>query len=150
MRPGQQGKREEGTEGDAQGGRGEWEVEAASIAEALPKLCKLAGPAELDLLTRDGVIPICGAEFTRRACYIETALGAVELALDEGYLFAGQRQIPLCEVEIELKAGTPACAELYARELAREYGLQPQPKSKFRRALELREGGSYGTTEGTV
>ena len=63
----------------------------------------------------------------------------LEIALDRGYLFAGEKQLPLCEVEVELKAGSQAAAVAYAKALAEKYGLIPEPGSKFRRALALRE-----------
>ncbi len=119
------------------GGRGEWETEEASIEAAIPKLCKLGGPASLLQLTQSGVIPICGARFTRRACTVDIGTAVVELALDQGILMGGGREIPLCEVEIELKDGSIEAAAAYAALLAKKYGLVSESKSKFRRALDL-------------
>ena len=64
--------------------------------------------------------------------------GVLELALDRGVLTGGGKEIPLCEVEIELKEGSQSFADHYAKCLAQKYGLIPQPHSKFRRALALR------------
>ncbi len=116
-------------------GRGEWEVEAADIHSAVPTLCVLSGVA----LPREGLTEVCGAEFTRMALTLPLDGGAVELALDAGALFAGAARQSLCEIEVELKAGAPAVAVAFAQALADKYGLQPEKKSKFRRALELRE-----------
>lgn len=121
----------------ADGGRGEWEVEETSIEQAIQKLCKLGGPKELPFLTEKGVIPICGARFLRRSCQIEIGTAVVELALDRGILTGGKREIPLCEVEVELKDGNKEAAASFAMDLARKYGLRPEDKSKFRRALDL-------------
>ena len=121
------------------GERGEWEVEAADITAAIPKLCKLGAPEELLQLTRQGVVPVCGARFERQACSIHLADAVAELALDQGVLFAGDVQIPLCELEVELKSGSRETVAAFARELARNYGLQPEQKSKFQRARELKE-----------
>jgi inorganic triphosphatase YgiF len=59
------------------------------------------------------------------------------LALDSGVLIGGGRETPLCEVELELKEGNQEAMVLYARILAAKFGLVPERKSKFRRALEL-------------
>lgn len=120
-------------------GRGEWEVKAQTIEAAIPELCKLGAPADLPALTGDGVMPICGARFTRRAAVVTMDGAVLELALDRGILFAGNREIPLCEVEVELKQGAQSQALAYGRVLAERFGLEPEPRSKFRRALALRE-----------
>ena len=121
------------------GGRGEWEVTCDTIEAAVEKLCKLGGPENLTELAKKGLAPVCGASFTRQALGLGNAQGTVELALDRGILFAGSREIPLCEVEVELKEGTPGFAAAVGKELAEEYGLEPEPKSKFRRARDLGE-----------
>ena len=121
-------------------GRGEWEVNCDSIEDAIEKLCKLGAPENLMDLTQTGVIPVCGARFTRQALTGETTGATVELALDKGILFAGDREMPICEVEVELKDGEPAAAVQFANWLAEKYALQPETKSKFKRASALREG----------
>ncbi len=121
----------------ADGGRGEWEVEASTIEQAIPKLCKLGGPEELLTLTQEGIHAICGAKFLRRSCQIDIGTAVVELALDRGILTGGKKEIPLCEVEIELKEGSKEAAAVFAVHLAKKYGLTPERKSKFRRALDL-------------
>lgn len=119
-------------------GRGEWEVECAQIEEALPLLVKLGAPAELLELTREGLQEVCGAKFTRIAKTLVEDGGILELALDQGILTGGGKEIPLCEIEVELKEGTQAYADAFAKCLAQKYGLMLQPLSKFRRALSLR------------
>ncbi len=64
----------------------------------------------------------------------------VELALDQGVLFGGGREQPLCEVEVELKSGSRKGAYIYAMTLAELFGLKQEKRSKFRRALSLTEG----------
>lgn len=119
------------------GARGEWELEMGDIRDAIPELCKLGAPEELVSLAENGVIQVCGARFTRLAGVISAEGCTLELALDSGILTGGGRTGPLCEVEVELKAGSDADAVAYAQALARRFGLSPQPKSKYRRALEL-------------
>lgn len=121
-------------------GRCEWEVNCGTIEEAVEKLCKLGAPENLAALTQKGLLPVCGARFTRQALTVEIPQGKAELALDRGILFAGDREIPLCEVEVELKEGSPEAAKQLAQLLAQKYSLQPERKSKFQRAKALCRG----------
>ncbi len=121
-------------------GRGEYEVRCDAIERAIPELCKLAGLPEVLSLTRKGVVPVCAARFTRRAKLITLPDCTVELALDLGTLSGGGKEVPLCEAEVELKAGSREGAIAYARAVAVLFGLQQETKSKFRRALDLAEG----------
>ena len=123
----------------ADGSRGEWECPCEDIHKGIEKLCKLGAPENLISLTQKGVNPVCGARFTRKALTLENHQGMVELALDRGILFAGDREIPLCEMEVELKEGTAGFAVGVAQMLAEKYDLQPETKSKFQRARALRE-----------
>ena len=121
----------------AGGARGEWELEMDDIREAIPELCKLGAPEELLSLTAGGVVSVCGARFTRLAGEIAAEGCTLELALDHGILIGGNKTTPLCEVEVELKSGEDADAVAYAQALSRKFALSPQPKSKYRRALDL-------------
>jgi len=121
-------------------GRREWEVECNCIEDAIEELCKLDGPGEILSLAQEGLIPVCGARFTRIAKSVELEDCVVELALDEGVLTGGQRQATLCEAEVELKKGDPAACVAFANRLAQAYGLVPEERSKFRRALALYRG----------
>ena len=117
--------------------RGEWEAVCESVAEAIPKLCKLGCPEELADLCAEGLLPICGAAFTRKVQLLEEPGMQAELAFDEGILFGKNRKLPLCEIELELKAGSREALDLFAKDFAAKYGLIPEEKSKFARALAL-------------
>lgn len=119
--------------------RGEWECQCDDIQAAIPKLCKLGAPSVL-LLTLDGVVQVCGARFTRRALTVELADCTVEIAVDSGVLMGGGKEIPLQEVEVELKSGDKAAATAFAQELAARLGMKQEKGSKFRRALALAKG----------
>lgn len=121
----------------AEGGRLELETVCQDIAAALPVLQSMGAPEDFLSLTAEGLCPVCGAKFHRVAMNIALEGCTVELALDQGVLIGGDRTVPLCEVEVELKAGDPACADRFALEIAENYGLLPETKSKFRRALAL-------------
>lgn len=120
-----------------QGMRGEWETPCEDILAAVPILCKLGSPADLADLVKEGLQAVCGARFVRRYTRIKQGETVLELALDQGILFSGALQQPLCEVEVELKSGLTADALTYAGILAHRFSLTPEPHSKFRRALAL-------------
>lgn len=117
--------------------RGEWETSCDSISVAVPVLCKLGCPEDLADLAAEGLVAICGAAFTRQARLLEAPDFTAELALDRGILFSGDRQLPLCEMEIELKSGSKAAVDAFADSFAAKYGLMTEEKSKFARALSL-------------
>ena len=119
--------------------RGEWEVECESIENSLLELCKLGAPDELLYLCKEGLLVSCGARFTRRAGIFTLRDCVMEIALDQGVLMGGGRDLPLFELEVEHKDGDRKTMEVFAGELADIYGLQPEEKSKFARALELCE-----------
>ena len=121
-------------------GRGEYELPCERIEDAIEELCKLSGITELPSLTAAGLVPVCGARFTRIAKTLTLSDCTVELALDEGVLTGGGRQQSLCEVEVELKSGSREAATAYAAVLAATYDLKPEKHSKFRRALALARG----------
>ena len=125
-------------------GRGEWECQCDDISAGISMLCKLGAPKELLLLTTEGVIPICGARFTRETKLLTGDGFTAELALDTGVLTGGDWEEALCEVELELKSGSREALNAYTESFARQFRLETQPKSKFRRALALAEGVRYG------
>ena len=119
------------------GSRGEWETGCGSIEDAIPELCKLGAPKALLLYTAGGVEPFCGAKFTRLAKTLTLESCTVELALDQGVLIGGGQELAFAEVEVELKGGSEPAAVAFARDLAAEFGLAPEPKSKVQRAMAL-------------
>ena len=121
----------------ADGGRGEWEVEAPSIMDGVMKLCQNGADWELMRISSGGLVQTCGARFTRLAATLEVPGGKVELALDQGVLLGRGKELPFAEVEVELKEGPDDVAETFAKALAEEFLLIPEPKSKFVRAMTL-------------
>ena len=121
--------------------RGEWEVQADHITAAISELCKLGCPADLEDLCAEGLVPICGARFTRKAGLFTLRACVMEIALDEGVLTGGGKELPLCELEVELKEGSREAMDAFAEELAQLYGMHPEFRSKFARALSLYKEG---------
>ena len=120
-------------------GRAEFEVECASIDDAIPLLLQQGAPKRLLALTFNGIAPSCGARFTRLAGLLEIPGGTAELALDRGVLLGGGKELPFAEVEVELKAGSEEAVTAFAAALAAEYDLKPEHRSKVARARALAE-----------
>ena len=118
-------------------GRAEFEAECADILDAVPELIEQGAPAELTDLVSGGIFPSCGAKFTRLAGLLELPGGTAELALDEGVLLGGGKELPFREVEMELKTGSEAAVTAFAEALAAELGLAPEHRSKVFRARQL-------------
>ena len=120
--------------------RGEWSCAAQRIEDAIVPLVEQGAPKELLAITQNGVKPLCLARFSRRACDVLFADGTLcELAGDVGAVCAGQKESPICEIEVEFRQGNAETAKAFADELCERFGLKEEPKSKFQRAAELAE-----------
>ena len=118
-------------------GCGEWETECDDIFKALPLLMAMDAPKELAELTAGGLKEFCGARFTRLAGLVEAEGCTVELALDQGYLLGGGKELFFSEVEVELKDGCEDAAVAFGEALAQEMDLKPESRSKVARARAL-------------
>jgi len=77
----------------------------------------------------------------RRTCRTLRSHGArLELAFDEGRIVAGERTLPVCELEIELLGGEVAGLLATAREWVSRHGLWLDTRSKAERGTLLAAG----------
>ena len=116
------------------GAHGEWECSAASLEEAIRKLTALGAPG---LPRAEELVPICGAAFTRSCALVDLEGGTVELALDEGVLTGSGKELPLREIELELKEGPDEALLTFGPRFAARFALEEEPLSKFARARAL-------------
>jgi inorganic triphosphatase YgiF len=65
----------------------------------------------------DRLAPVFEVHVGRRTWNINAGDTTIELALDRGEVMVGDRQSPICEVELELKGGNPAALFMFARKL---------------------------------
>lgn len=87
------------------------------------------------------LIPVFETDFWRTTWSIPVGDGgAVELCLDQGGIQAGQRQQPLCEIELELKGGERADCYRLALSLLEDLDLTIAPASKAERGRILLTG----------
>ena len=94
---------------------------------------------EIEGLTKDSaLITIVSMEFTRRRRRLIYDGNIMELALDSGKIFAGDKSCDILEMELEHYEGNDSLAVLELGEvIADRYGLELQPKSKYARGLAL-------------
>ncbi len=120
--------------------RGEWELPALCInAEVLGRLVQSGAPEALPSLCEEGLVPVCGAEFLRRAAMLHFPDGSTaELAGDSGLLYGSAQKLPFTELELELYGGSSAAMKALADVLCLHYGLHEESLSKFARARQLR------------
>ena len=119
--------------------RDEWE---APVAHGTPDFSKLTDPALIRLFAADELRqrlhPIFVTEFRRTIWLLQTEAGdQIEMALDQGEIRAEQRSTPICEVELELKAGNPAALYELALALQQAAPLCPENTSKAERGYAL-------------
>ncbi len=84
-------------------------------------------------------------DLMRRTRPVRSAHGVVELAFDEGFVAAGDgsdhaTRMPLCELEIELKRGSPQAVLDTARRWLPRHGLWLDSRSKAERGDMLARG----------
>ena len=118
--------------------RNEWECEAETLEDGLPKLTALGAPAELASLDPEALEPVCGVQFTRITALLQISeTASCFVCGDIGELLRAGRRAPLCELELELHEGTESDLLAYAEKLNAVYHLRPEPSSKFARARAL-------------
>lgn len=138
------------TVGVAQNGlhaRHEWEMPVAGAALETGRLlreCDEAGVATALSDAAEGLIALFRTDFTRTLWLLTVDGATIEAAVDQGEITAevnGEtRRTPICEIELELKAGDEAALHTLAAQLTAELpGLAPDDTSKAQRGYRLRE-----------
>jgi inorganic triphosphatase YgiF len=123
--------------------RDEWECRLASHE---PDFDAAAGTALEPLLTpevRAALGPRFHTRFRRRAYHVEYDGAEIETAVDQGEITAGVKATPICELELELKAGDRRAIFALARHLAETVPLTLGVKTKAERGFELLDDGEY-------
>ena len=123
------------SDGQVTGGlhqRVEYEVE---VAAQLPSFAAIAeaglGDLVADRRLREALTVAFTTEFNRTSTLLRPAAGkAVEVSLDRGVIAAGDRREPICEIELELRSGTPRCLFDLALEIAAVLPVRLENRSK--------------------
>jgi triphosphatase len=114
--------------------------EGTAVGALIAKALQKAGhnPARVEL------VPLYATDVWRTTREMRTGDALVELAFDVGQVKSDARSHPLCELELELKHGSPASMiELAGRWCAR-YALWLDTVSKAERGARLARGEAYG------
>jgi len=95
--------------------------------------------ATLVALTRGKKLKrVCSTRFDRSTRMLELARDVViEASLDRGHIQSRKHTMPLCELELELKAGTPAALYDCAAQLLATFPLTLENRSKAERGYAL-------------
>ena len=120
--------------------RGEWEATVSSAALEPAMLAETPWPQlDPDGALFEALAPRFTTDFTRTRWTVRNRDNAsvVEVALDMGQLVAGGNSAPICELELELKAGQPAALFDIARQIARAVAVMPLGASKSQRGFAL-------------
>jgi inorganic triphosphatase YgiF len=123
--------------------RGEWE---SPVAGAHLSLTALEGTPwkEFDIEGSmfPALVPCFETVFERTIWLVRKRDGSlVEVAFDLGYIEAGGQRAPICELELELKAGRSAALFDLALEIARSIAVVPGNMSKAQRGFMLMQEG---------
>jgi inorganic triphosphatase YgiF len=124
----------------------------------VPRTGSTATPPEVDLALHVGtpagerlgavlrdmpaavLLPLYRTDIRRRQRRLRTRGGSVELAFDQGYIVAGERRLPVCELEIELVSGAPQAVLDQAHRWVERHGLWLDVRSKAERGDLLARG----------
>lgn len=110
------------------------------VGALIDKALRAAGQAPAEVL----LTPTYATDVRRTTREMRTGDARVELAFDRGEVRAGDRSHPLCELEIELKSGSPQSLLELARRWRMRYGLSLDTVSKAARGERLAKGIEYG------
>jgi len=120
----------------------EWESRVPRC-ETDPGLLPQNGPgaAARSGKIRDALAPLFMTDVSRRGRMLVFENGdRIEYCLDRGEIRAGDLLEPVCEIELELKAGAPARLFEVALALVRELPVRVEPDSKAERGYRLAGG----------
>ncbi|WP_019646436.1 CYTH and CHAD domain-containing protein [Novispirillum itersonii] len=119
----------------------EWEHDVFDDAPALVALNETALPQALPTpLTDLSLQPQFATQFRRSSYLLATEDAEVELSIDHGGVETDGRQQPFCELELELKRGTPQALFTFARELASTLPVRIGTVAKSERGYRLLTG----------
>ena len=93
-----------------------------------------------EIVGKKALAPRFGSDIRRTLKTLRFHGADIEVALDEGFLFAGKRREPTHEIELELKTGEPAALFELGLALVDALPLTPSVLSKAGRAAELLSG----------
>lgn len=114
--------------------RTEWERKVTSdtpyLDDSTPLTALLGGDAEQ-------LTAIFSISVTRRTWQVSQGKATIEVVLDRGKIIAGERETPVCELELEQKSGRPSDLFALARKIAEVVPVRLGVLSKGERGYKL-------------
>lgn len=122
--------------------RPEYNVPLDSPTPQLNRFDASIWPDEIDAnQLQAAIIPLFETHFVRQLYLLSYPDGSqVEVALDQGEVQAGNQQLPICELELELKNGDASYLFDLADNLAQQMPVQLSNISKAARGYQLADG----------
>ena len=117
--------------------RGESEVKLPSAEPDLTLFDEAVAREIRKIAGGKALAPKFGYNIRRSTRTVEIAGTAIEVALDSGFLFAGERREPTHEIELELKSGEPAALFEFGLALFDALPVTLGFRSKAERAAQL-------------
>ena len=114
--------------------RSEWEMEVPDMVPVVDDR------TPIPTLLGDGVgtvAPIFTVAVERSTWIVDSGEASIELVLDRGYVSAGDRHSPVCELELELKRGEPAALFALAKTIAARFPVRLGVVTKSERGYDL-------------
>ncbi|MFY9349206.1 CYTH and CHAD domain-containing protein [Sphingobium sp.] len=116
--------------------RDEWEMPVRGSTPLLDDrtpVAALLGDAAATLA------PVFDVVVQRHVWHVVEGDATIELVLDQGEVRAGDRAMPVCEIELELQAGAPAALFAFARRIDADVAVRPGMLTKSERGHRLRD-----------
>ncbi|MDA9506098.1 hypothetical protein XI09_15945 [Bradyrhizobium sp. CCBAU 11386] len=120
--------------------RGEWEASVPSLAPDVALAMPFIPEKLRSHLEAQPLEAVFTADVHRHARIVDLPSGTVEIAFDQGVLTAGDRSIPVSEIELELKSGSASTIYEVALRLAEQGAVKPSIRAKSARGFDLAAG----------
>ncbi len=119
--------------------RNEWQSVSPTIKAGIPLLVEQGAPEQiLDIISGTHLVESCQIKFTRKHAILKLPEGVlVEIAIDKGTIYAGGKEAPLYEIELELLFGEPDALAPLSDLFTNKYKLNREILSKYEKALRL-------------
>jgi hypothetical protein len=105
--------------------RGEWEATVSSMTPDIALAMPLVSDKLRADLERHPVEAVFSSDIHRHQRLVDLPSGTIEVAFDQGHLTSGDRSLPVSEIELELKSGSPSAIWELALRLAEHGSVKP-------------------------
>lgn len=117
--------------------RGEWEAAVPSMTPDIALAMPLVSDKLRADLERHPVEAVFSSDIHRHQRLVDLPSGTIEVAFDHGHLTCGDRSMPVSEIELELKSGSPSAIWELALRLAEHDSVKPSIRTKSARGFDL-------------